>query len=159
MIGLSPYNKMTMLEYLENPQVMQMKQYCHHGNITTYDHCRNVTKKACKIADKLKLSNEKIRNIIIGSILHDFYLYDYHHNRRRKEGIHAWSHPRTALRNAEEIFVLNNKQRNIIRSHMFPTCLFHPPTCIEAWIVTLADKYCAIEEYICFILKKEVPYA
>ena len=80
-------------------------------------------------------------------MLHDFFLYDYYVTGRiRKEGIHAWSHPKVALDNATKLFKLNKNQKNIIRSHMFPTTLFHPPLCREAWVVCMADKVCAIKE-------------
>ena len=151
---LSKQNTQIMKEYLCDKHIAMMKQFNHHGKISTYQHSVNVLKKSCNMANFFKFSDEQIKNIIIGAILHDFYLYDYHHARKRKNGIHAWSHPVTALYNAEKHFVLNDKQRNIIRSHMYPTCLLHPPKCKEAWVVTLADKYCAIEEYVATLFSK-----
>lgn len=44
-------------------------------------------------------------------------------------------------------FDLNDKQKNIIRSHMFPATLLHPPRSIEAVIICLSDKICAVTEY------------
>lgn len=158
MTKLSTDNELTIIRYSKHPQILKMKQYCQHGKTSTYDHCKNVMTKACNIAIKLNLSNTQINNIIIGSLLHDFYLYDYHGHRIRKEGIHAWTHATTALKNAETYFSLNSHQKNIIISHMFPTCINHPPKCIEAWIVTFVDKYCAIEEYINSMTKRKVPY-
>lgn len=135
---------------LNNKEIQKMKQHKHHGQISTFDHTLDVLWVSLVIASILKLDHTTMTNIIIGSILHDFYLYDWHTgtHRFRKDGIHGWSHPKTSLRNAKEYFNINKKQENIIRSHMFPLTLFHMPICKEAWIVTLSDKYCAIYEYL-----------
>lgn len=50
------------------------------------------------------------------------------------------------MRNAEELFELNWKEKNIIRSHMWPLHITHMPMCREALIVNVADKWCALEE-------------
>ncbi len=49
------------------------------------------------------------------------------------------------LENAEKDYTLSPRVKNIIMRHMFPLTLV-PPTCIEAWMVCIADKICAIEE-------------
>ena len=138
-----------LLSQLQNESnIAQMKSFPHHGTMSVYDHSLNVTMTSLKIADKLSLSPEKRENIIVGAMLHDFFLYDWHEGRVREDGIHCWLHPKVALKNASERFELNSRQKNIIRSHMFPATLFHPPTCSEAWIVSLADKICAVKEYM-----------
>lgn len=147
-MGQLSYKNRKLLESLMNHQMIQkMHHYNHHGNVTTFDHSVNVVCLSCLFANKFHLNDSQIENIIIGGMLHDFYLYDYHGNRIRKNGIHAWTHPKTALTNALKHFKLNHKQHNIIRSHMYPVCFLHPPKCIEAWIIVLADKCCAISEY------------
>lgn len=52
-----------------------------------------------------------------------------------------------ALARAEEDFELTSRERNIIVRHMFPLVPV-PPTCREAWIVCLADKWCALRETV-----------
>ena len=42
---------------------------------------------------------------------------------------------------------VTSRERNIIARHMFPLVPV-PPTCREAWIVCLADKWCALRETI-----------
>lgn len=135
-------------EYASNVLILQMKNFFQHRRQTTYDHCLHVAICSAIAAEKLGLPDHKIENIIIGAMLHDYFLYDWHDGRRRKEGIHCWSHPKTALRNACEYFTLNKKQKNIIRAHMFPVTILHMPTCIESWIVCIADKICATIEYM-----------
>ena len=48
--------------------------------------------------------------------------------------------------NAERCFAITRKEQNIISSHMWPLTFRHVPTCREAVIVCLADKYCAVLE-------------
>lgn len=128
--------------------ILQMTKFKHHVIYTTYDHCVNVTKLSLKIGKKLKLSEEQMKNIVVGAMLHDYFLYDYYDRRITSDGIHAWSHLKVALRNAEKQFNLNEHQRNIIRAHMFPTTFLHPPKCKEAIIVNISDKLCAIYELL-----------
>ncbi len=44
------------------------------------------------------------------------------------------------------MFGITKKEQNIIASHMWPLTFRHIPTCREAVIVCLADKYCAVVE-------------
>ena len=135
--------------YINNPKILKMNTFKQHGYMTTYDHSVHVVNVGLELAKKLKCSTKQMENIIIGGILHDYFLYDYHVTTRRlPDGLHAWAHPIIALRNANNDFKLNNIQQNIIVSHMFPMTLFHIPKYKEAWIICLVDKYCAIIEYL-----------
>ena len=44
------------------------------------------------------------------------------------------------------VFSITTKEQSIIASHMWPLTFRHVPTCREAVIVCLADKYCAVVE-------------
>lgn len=81
--------------------------------------------------------------LVIGALLHDYFLYDWHDGKGRH--FHGFTHPECAFRNAEMDYTLSPRVKNIIIRHMFPLTLV-PPTCTEAWIVCIADKICAIEE-------------
>lgn len=142
-------------DFANNPKVKVMSQFKQHGQITTYDHCVHVVNVGLKLAKKLRCTNEQMQNLIVGGMLHDYFLYDYHiTGARLPEGIHAWVHPSIALKEADKTFELNNVQRNIIETHMFPTTLRHIPKSKEAWIVCLVDKYCATAEYVVNIIYK-----
>ena len=60
--------------------------------------------------------------------------------------MHGFSHPSRACVNAEKVFHITKKEQSIISSHMWPLTFRHVPTCREAIIVCLADKYCAVVE-------------
>lgn len=147
--------KFILVSLQNNEDIKMMAQYMQHGDVNTYKHCCNVAIIAMKMTLKFKMREYKIINIAIGAMLHDFYLYDYHVSRRVNKKWHAFIHPEIALKNASEIFVLNKRQRNIIRSHMFPATILHVPIYAESWIVNLADKYCAIRELSHYILFKK----
>lgn len=125
-----------------------MKTYIHHGSTSTYEHSVAVADMSARIAKSLKI-RVNVKEMVVGAMLHDFFLYDWHRGRKIERGffgLHCFCHPRKALENAKETFDLTWKEENIIRSHMFPTTLLHPPRCKEAWVVCVADKACALAE-------------
>ena len=59
--------------------------------------------------------------------------------------MHAFTHPKEALRQALTITELNDKEQDIIKNHMWPvTPKF--PRYKETYIITLVDKYSAVAE-------------
>lgn len=96
-----------------------------------------------KIAEFFGIKYKK-RDLIRGALLHDYFLYDWHDGEKERR-IHGFTHPMTALRNADRDFDLTDTERDIIKKHMFPLTVI-PPTCREGWIVCLADKYCSLYE-------------
>ena len=136
--------------YSTEQHAIQMKEFIQHGNVSTYQHCLNVALASYTVAKVLSGIGIEIdiATLIIGAFLHDFYLYDWHTGRLRREGIHGFSHPLVAMKNANRYFDLSDKALNIIESHMFPLTLTHVPKSKEAVIVCIVDKYCAIKEVI-----------
>lgn len=121
------------------------RQFFQHGTTTVFDHSVKVAYTSVRLAKFLHLKTDR-HALIRGALLHDYFLYDWH-DKHHGHSPHGFSHPKTALRNAQEDFALNPIEENIIERHMFPLTLY-PPTCREAWIVCLADKYCALLETI-----------
>lgn len=134
-----------LADYLANDKVLQMDNYIQHGDVSTYVHCFNVAVVSYLICMKFGIK-VCITEMLIGALLHDFYLYDWHDGRLRPEGLHGFTHPAKALRNANKYFDLTEREANIISSHMFPLTLTKVPKCREAVIVGIADKICAIKE-------------
>lgn len=89
------------------------------------------------------------KDIIRGALLHDYFLYDWHHHKHDRGlwNMHGFSHPRTALKNAGREYRLSPREQDIIKKHMWPLTIV-PPLCREAWIVTAADKYCSFLETV-----------
>ncbi|MCR5339346.1 MAG: HD domain-containing protein [Lachnospiraceae bacterium] len=124
--------------------------HMQHGDVSVMKHSIRVAKTAIDLSHKLGIQVSE-RDLVRGALLHDYFGYDWH---GKKVGLyeiihfykmHGFTHPGTALKNAERDFDLNNRQRDIIKKHMWPLTI-KPPACREAWIVTMADKYCSLME-------------
>lgn len=137
-------------KYGHHPDVQRMREYIQHGSVTTYQHCKNVALVSFWLNRRLHLHADET-SLAVGALLHDFYLYDWHttgtfHGLRRLFEMHGFSHPGYACVNAKRVFSITTKEQSIIASHMWPLTFRHVPTCREAVIVCLADKYCAVVE-------------
>lgn len=133
-------------KYLEQcGRFSEEKNAYQHGMSTVYRHSILVAAVSLSIADKLGLPVNR-DNLIRGALLHDYFLYDWH-EKDRSHCLHGFRHPSTALKNAQADYPLNDIEKNIIARHMFPLTPI-PPTCREAWLVCIADKYCALQETI-----------
>ena len=125
-------------KYDQNPKVQQMREFIQHGDVTTYQHCKNVVLVSCWLNHRLHLGADET-SLAVGAFLHDFYLYDWH-NCSNITRWHGFKHPLIARYNADAVFQLNNKERNIIQTHMWPLTITQLPRCREACLVCLADK-------------------
>lgn len=135
----------TARKILAHKKVQQMKQYTQHGNVSCYDHCLMVALYAYMYAKKLCITVD-VETLVKGALLHDFFLYDWHDGAFTPDGLHGFSHPVTAERNARKTFRLTDKERKIIKNHMWPLTLTRIPDSKEAWLVCMADKYCSLKE-------------
>ncbi len=121
------------------------KNFMQHGGISCYSHSVSVALMSINIAKVLHIHAD-IKSMIRGALLHDYFLYDWH-DRDPRHKLHGFTHARTALRNAERDFALSEIERDIIEKHMFPVNI-KPPRHKESYIVTIADKICALREVI-----------
>lgn len=120
-----------------------LKNEPHHG-ITRYDHVMRVAKNTYKISKLLKMDYVSATR---GALLHDYFNNDEYKTTRpiKKGGMH----PVIALNNARKEFDLNEKEENIIVSHMFPMGKIKP-NCKESWLVSAVDKTVATFECSCY---------
>ncbi len=119
------------------------KGFRQHGAVSTYEHSVDVTRMCLRLSRGLRIRTDQ-RSLVRGALLHDYYLYDWHEP-RTEGGLHAFSHPGKALKNAARDFGLNEIERDMIRCHMFPLTV-RPPRFRESAILCLADKICALRE-------------
>ncbi|MCM1568581.1 MAG: phosphohydrolase [Roseburia sp.] len=123
------------------------KGYIQHGNMTVNRHCVNVAKYSLAFSDRLHIPCNR-RELIRGALLHDYFLYDWHDPEHAGlHNLHGFYHPGIALRNALEEYPLTEREKDIIKKHMWPLTMV-PPACREAWIVTAVDKWCSLLETI-----------
>ena len=112
-----------------------------HGKVSVMEHSISVSCLCVKLA---KIAHIKCdySSLIRGSLLHDYYNYDWHHHDGK---LHGYRHADTALVNASEEFAINPTEANMIQRHMFPLNI-RPPRYREGIILCIADKACATKE-------------
>lgn len=132
-------------DILESINFLKTREHIQHGSVTVHAHCINVAKHSLMLADKLKIRTKR-RELIRGALLHDYFLYDWHDKDHINPfKLHGFFHPGRALKNATRDFELTEREKDIIRKHMWPMTII-PPLCREAWIVTAADKWVSLKE-------------
>ena len=136
------FRVLTELEH--DPHVRLLEKHRQHRGNTTFRHCRSVAVESFRLAQRFgwRVDEDALAR---GAMLHDYHLYT-----RRQKKInalrHLLLHPKWARGNAEKVFDLSRKEKNIIESHMWPLTFFKLPRSKEAFLVTLADKLCALRE-------------
>lgn len=137
-------------DILQDVEFMNSKNSIQHGTVSVMEHSIAVAQCALEISEKLPFSFCE-RELVRGALLHDYFLYDWHdkevtwRNVVRFYEMHGFTHPTTALINAKKQFKLTRREEDIIKKHMWPLTIT-PPVCREAWVVTMADKYCSLLE-------------
>ena len=131
-------------DILDNDNYNILSQTKHH-NTTRLNHCLKVSYYSYKIVKKLHLSYKETARAVL---LHDFYLeqIDEQDNIKDKVSLFSFKHPLIAIKNSEKYFKLTKKEKDIIKTHMFPSNIFIPKT-IESWIVCFVDKYVSVGEF------------
>lgn len=134
------YNEI-VYHILTNEEFNKIKLIEHHG-VTRYDHSLKVSYYSYKIAKLLHLDYEDVAR---GGLLHDFFLSK--EDRTFKERfLSTFVHPKQAVLKSLENFNLNEKEIDMIRTHMFPINIAVPKYA-ESWIVSFVDKGVAIIEF------------
>ena len=128
---------------LASPNFQKIADFVQHGTTSCQAHCLAVARMSLRLAARLPLRHDPA-SLVRGALLHDFFLYDWHIP-QASPGLHGYTHPGTALANAEAEFALNRVERDIIRRHMFPLTIV-PPRHVESWLVCIADKLCSLGE-------------
>ncbi len=128
-------------DLLEDENVKRLDDFSQHIGTTRLQHSLNVSYYSFLISRKLGWD---YRSAARAGILHDLYLYDRHIDRTGES--HIFRHPKEALKNAQSVTDLNPIERDAIANHMWPISkhfLHHK----EAYVVSAADKYCAVLEF------------
>ncbi len=134
-------------------RVKKMKSFTQHGTVSTFDHCRAVTKLSLGIDRRLHLHSDK-KVLITGAMLHDYFLYDWHDKARPGQKIHGYTHAAAAAKNARSHFGIDKRTHHVIHSHMWPLNITRVPRSREAWIVCAADKIVSVRETVMMRRKK-----
>ncbi|WP_071130985.1 HD domain-containing protein [Enterococcus timonensis] len=128
-------------DLLATPEVQKLANYKQHIHSNRLEHSISVSYRSYLWAKKWHVDASACGR---AGLLHDLFYYDWH-TTKFDEGSHAYMHPRIACKNAEKITTLNKVEKDIIIKHMWGATLAMPRY-KESYIVTLVDKYCAIQE-------------
>lgn len=143
-------------DILNSESYKKSKTFVQHGDFSVWRHSLNVAGVSLLISHALPIRFHE-RELVRGALLHDYFLYDWHKKRigmrELKEfyKMHGFTHPAIAAKNARRDFHIGRLENEIISKHMWPLTIRKMPTCREAWVVTLADKYCSLMETLHFM--------
>lgn len=139
----------------EHPVVQEMKKYNHHCDTDCFQHCLNVSYYNFQIC---KFFGLNARSAARAAMVHDLFLYDWHtHAAETGDHIHALTHPKRALKNAQKYFKLTPLEQEIILNHMWPVTFYRLPKSLESFITTCTDKICGLCEFTTFYSDKAFP--
>ena len=125
--------------FLNDERILKMKEIPMHRGSNCYEHSFKVAKKAIRNSLRLFKKNINLEVVLIGAILHDYYLYDWRTDRSLLKG-HAKNHQRIASENASRDFNIPDEIKKVIETHMWPFSIKKFPHTREAKVVSLADK-------------------
>jgi uncharacterized protein len=130
-------------DLIQSPVVQAMEEIPQHVNVNCLDHSIYVSYVSFLISRFFGLDFQASAR---GGLLHDLFLYDWRKEKNRKK-YHLFSHPEAALDNATATFELCDKEKDIIKKHMWPLT-FKLPKYKESFVVGCADKICALAEML-----------
>ena len=139
-------------DILRSESYNRSRGFIQHGKKSVFHHSIDVAKMSVRISRALPFEFKE-RDLVRGALLHDYFLYDWHNKnvKVRKPAdikkMHGFTHPMTAMRNADRDFGLSACEKEIISKHMWPLTSRMPRN-REAWVVTMADKICSAKETI-----------
>ena len=132
-------------EIVKNDKFKKMREIKQHRFTNCYNHSINVATKCFIFAKKRNIKID-VPSLVRGALLHDFYLYDWREDKLKHKG-HLYEHPQVSFENATKEFGdLNEIEKDIILSHMWPINLFKFPKYKESFLVCFSDKICAAKE-------------
>lgn len=146
---MKKYNRefeLIIKDIASNNTVKRMKNFNQHYDTNCFEHCIRVSYISYLICKKLKLNYKAAAR---AGMLHDLFLYDWRKRQDGRKGLHAFTHPKTALENSTKLFELSDIEKDIILKHMWPVTI-KLPKYKESHIVTLVDKYSAITESLSY---------
>lgn len=132
-------------DLIDSDAVRKMNEYIQHSDVTTLEHCVYVAYISFLICRFFGFNSYAAAR---GGLLHDLFLYDWHYE-NPSNGPHGFTHPTTALKNANHYFELSEMEQDIIKKHMWPLTV-KLPRYKESLVVCGADKFCAVAETLGF---------
>lgn len=132
-------------DILGNSSYLEISRIPHHDS-NILEHVVAVSILSFRVCDAFGWDASSAAR---GGLLHDFFLYNWRdrNDPAKPDGLHGFTHPSTALRNARELFTLSDLEEDIILRHMWPLTPI-PPRYRESWVIMVADKLIASREFL-----------
>jgi uncharacterized protein len=130
-------------DLMEMDEVKELDKFDQHFRTSRLQHCVNVAYYSYRIGEKIGADPKAAAR---AGLLHDLFYYDWHTDKTPE--LHAFYHPKVALKNARELVELSASEEDAILKHMWPL-YWGIPRYKESVAVTLADKYAATLE-VCY---------
>ena len=128
-------------DILKNDKFKQIDNCRHHG-ITRMEHSLRVSYYSYILSKKLKLNYQAVAR---AGLLHDFFINE--DLKGKKSKLSMFFHPYKSLENSEIFFNLNDIEKDIIITHMFPALPHKIPKYLESWLVNIVDTTVATYEF------------
>lgn len=143
-------------EYLEHvkdlihkKELKDLEKITHHKFTNRYAHSVAVSYTSYRIAKRLGFSEESLRSIARGGLLHDLFFETREEYKDMGSGSHNYLHPIFALKNALKLTDINEVEEDIITKHMFLcTTLKVRPKYKESFLVSMVDKYITVTDVL-----------
>lgn len=124
------------------PELQSQRKFIQHSDVDRLQHMKSVAFISYLYCKEHELD---FRSVAHAAIMHDLTYYDWHVADDGSHRLSGYRHPGWALKNALDLTSLNAIEIDIIYRHMFPLTPT-PPKYKESLIVSMVDKYCALQE-------------
>ena len=132
-------------EFYKVNKYRELKSMVHHGT-NRLDHINRVAKMSFAISKKLNLDYVSCTR---GALLHDFFTSSDLTRAGKKMKTFLNEHPKIALDNSNKYFELNDIEKDVILTHMFPI-VKGKPKYKESKVVCISDKIISIYEFFIY---------
>lgn len=126
-------------DILNNREFKKIEGFKHHST-NRLDHSKRVSYYSYRICKRFGFDYVSAAR---GGLLHDFFINTY---KNCNKGELLVNHPMISLYNANKHFVLNDIEKDIIKSHMFPINIKIIPKYKESFVITFVDKISCVYE-------------
>ena len=132
-------------EFLKNKKYKKLLNENHHGT-SRLAHIDRVAKMSYHVS---KFFNLDYISTTRGALMHDFFLND---ELEKLDSRRFKIHPEKAYENSLKYFEVNDLEKDIILSHMYPVTR-KSPKYIESYIVSISDKIVSVYEFQIYQIK------
>ena len=136
-------------QILNSEELRRAHAQTHHHWSTVGEHTLRVAMTSLTICYALKKMNVEIHvpDVVVGSLCHDLGILD-RYQKYANDYVCSKEHAADSVKVAKQLVPdLSDLSKDIIERHMWPVS-GKMPNSKEALIVSLADKYCAVKDFV-----------